>query len=741
MFTDSTEYRFTLRLRRLWRRASTAAPGRRMVIATVTVALVVLPMRLSGVVGYDTTPSRAGSSDEETLLEAGLRALRDGKSPLAVSLLRASVDEEGRLDPEAWLGLGVAYGRMERWNAAIDALERSIGELPDPLSGWTRYLQARFLVSSGRSDAADSLLSREELAETDGPLGERIHAVQLELARARGDRERESEILDHLIRGREGNAAGHAIRLAELLQEDDPDESAALRRRALDLPGSDEARGEGARFTLSADSVETRDALRAGQALYGLADWPGATGAFRMALESATTGEEATEARYRLGLSLYRNRDHRLAIEQFEKVVESPGRYRTSAAYYRARSIVATAGRETGAAALIAVADRFPRSRWAPRALKLAAERLGIQDCAAARDLLARLISDYPTHWENAEALFQLGNCARRNGDREAAQRWYVQLGNGVYHPHEKAQGFFWAGRMAEGRGDTAAAASYLARAADRYPDTFYGALAADELGRPSMPTVSLPEWGADGGLSVPDWAAADLAAGIVLLRVGRREEGELQMLHAIDSGSTDRERLYGLWSVCVEGRAFDAAVRLGEVLLRRFRWSEDDERYRNLSYPLYYADLIESEAERNRLDPLLILALMKQESLFLSDARSYAGARGLMQLMPETAREWARRLRLPQVDEEDLYDPSLSLRLGIPYFARLVRQFDGSVIKALAAYNAGATSVRRWERRLADERPETFVESIGYQETRTYVRTILNNYYRYRYLWNQPPS
>jgi soluble lytic murein transglycosylase len=105
---------------------------------------------------------------------------------------------------------------------------------------------------------------------------------------------------------------------------------------------------------------------------------------------------------------------------------------------------------------------------------------------------------------------------------------------------------------------------------------------------------------------------------------------------------------------------------------------------------------------------------------------------------MPETANDWARRLRLDPVEEEDLYDPDMNLRLGIPYLARLVDQFDGSIEKALAAYNAGATNVRRWERGLTDERPETFIESIGFSETRTFVRTILNNYYRYRYLWSQ---
>ena len=175
----------------------------------------------------------------------------------------------------------------------------------------------------------------------------------------------------------------------------------------------------------------------------------------------------------------------------------------------------------------------------------------------------------------------------------------------------------------------------------------------------------------------------------------------------------------------------------LAERLLRRYRWDEDDPRLRNLDYPLYYTDWILDEVEGTGLDPFLVLALMKQESAFAPHARSYVGARGLMQLMPATAEEWARRLRMGSVGEEDLYEPRLNIRLGIPYLAHLVERF-GSSEKALAAYNGGPTNVRRWERRVEDERPETFVESIGYPETRTYVRTILNNYHRYRYLWGQ---
>ena len=710
-------------------------------MAALAALITLLPLRWDAVRGPLPTAPTADPSDDERLLEAGLRALREGNSPLAVTLLRASAGDGGRLGAEAWLGLGVAFGRMERWRAALDALERSAEELPDALDGWIRYLQARFLVAAGRTLEADALLAASDERTRSGPAGERIRALQLGLARSAGERGRTMEILRELIVRKEGNAAQHAVMLADLVEATDPREAATLRRRALELPGRAEARGEASRRLLADGDADAETALLAGKVLYALADWPEAARAFRRARELSTSDAAGTEARYHLGLSLYRWHRYREARGLLSKVATRPGPFRATAAFYHARAVGATTDRETGAAALIAVADRFPRSRWAPRALKLAAERLGGKECGGVEEIIGRLIRDYPTYWENAEALFQLGNCARKQGDHEGARRWYVQLGNGVYHPYEKAQGFYWAARMASAQGDSTAADAYLQRAAGRYPDTFYGALAAGQLGRQKAVTGAVSGWNASDRLIVPEWATPDVAAGLILLRVGLSEEGEVQLLSAVDAARYDREQHYVLWEASVSGRAFDAAARMGERLLAGYQWSQDDRRLRNLAYPLYYVDLIVPEARERGLDPFLVLALMKQESRYLSDARSYAGARGLMQLMPETAREWARRLRLPPVTAEDLYDPALNIRLGIPYLARLVKQFDGSIEKALAAYNAGAGRVRRWERGLEDTRPETFVESIGIQETRTFVRAILNYYYRYRYLWKQPPA
>jgi soluble lytic murein transglycosylase len=125
-------------------------------------------------------------------------------------------------------------------------------------------------------------------------------------------------------------------------------------------------------------------------------------------------------------------------------------------------------------------------------------------------------------------------------------------------------------------------------------------------------------------------------------------------------------------------------------------------------------------------IDPYLVAALIRQESGFISSARSPAGALGLMQLMPATAG------RMERVSRRDLLDGRTNVRLGVRYFRQLVERFSGKVDLALAAYNAGPERVEDWKRRYQVEDPVLFVDLIPFKETREYVSLISRNYYWY---------
>lgn len=150
------------------------------------------------------------------------------------------------------------------------------------------------------------------------------------------------------------------------------------------------------------------------------------------------------------------------------------------------------------------------------------------------------------------------------------------------------------------------------------------------------------------------------------------------------------------------------------------------------LYFPLWYFDLV--KIKKNEIDPLLILSLIRQESAFNRQAFSTVGARGLMQVMPATARTVSRK------GAKNLFDPKTNINIGTIYLMRKLQQFGGDVELTLAAYNAGFGRVDDWLKRYPTDNKMLFLDFIPFRETRDYVSLILRNYYWYVKLY-EPTS
>ena len=153
------------------------------------------------------------------------------------------------------------------------------------------------------------------------------------------------------------------------------------------------------------------------------------------------------------------------------------------------------------------------------------------------------------------------------------------------------------------------------------------------------------------------------------------------------------------------------------------------------LLYPYRFRGIIEMHAEFAGVDPQLVAALVYVESKFKPEAESRRGARGLMQLMPETAL-WVCEQKGLSHHIDDLFDPEVNLKLGIWYLAYLFREFNGDRVLVLAAYNAGWSKVKAWLASGTWEGKVNDLHRIPYLETRRYVTKIMRTYYLYRYLY-----
>jgi soluble lytic murein transglycosylase len=177
--------------------------------------------------------------------------------------------------------------------------------------------------------------------------------------------------------------------------------------------------------------------------------------------------------------------------------------------------------------------------------------------------------------------------------------------------------------------------------------------------------------------------------------------------------------RVVGLWP---KGTIYDAPPSL-----------------QRLSYPLPFADLLSAESQARNLDPLLLAALIRQESLFEPVAESYAGARGLGQVMPATGEGIARSLKMDDFVVDDLYQPWVSVRFGAYYLGVQLGRFDNQILVALAAYNGGPGNTLRWLEATAGDDLDLFVEVITASQSRIYLQRVYEQYITYEALYRPP--
>ncbi len=177
----------------------------------------------------------------------------------------------------------------------------------------------------------------------------------------------------------------------------------------------------------------------------------------------------------------------------------------------------------------------------------------------------------------------------------------------------------------------------------------------------------------------------------------------------------------------------------------RRFAWRIGPEHRADmplavysLLYPFSFNEMVGAYASEHEVSPYLITAIMRQESIFDPQIVSPVGAIGLMQIMPYTGEEIARDLNEP-FDADSLYNPAVNVRYGAYYVRKLLNQFDGNIVLAIAGYNGGPHNAKRWQEQNKDDEFDLFIEDIGYSETRNYVKKVLANYWTYQKLSQMP--
>ncbi len=329
-----------------------------------------------------------------------------------------------------------------------------------------------------------------------------------------------------------------------------------------------------------------------------------------------------------------------------------------------------------------------------------------------------------------ADAEWTAGWIALRNlKKRPEAVAHFQNMLRAVSSPLSVARAEYWLGRALEESGKPEKARPYYEKAADKIT-TIYGQLAAEKTGRITpMPTQSVP----DTAL-IEKFKKSELFA--IMKMLESAEQHDLVALFAtrLFLDAQTPQAVTALAYALADGLKRDD---LAVTIARRARQSGTDIVF--LGYPV--RDLKHDE----RTESAIILSIIRQESSFASHAVSPAGARGLMQIMPATAKQMAHKKRKAFSVQKLNADPDFNVELGSTYFAELLKRFDGSYILAVAAYNAGPTNVKKWLNTignpLKDVDPVDWIERIPFGETRNYVQRVLENLHVYRRHLNYPES
>jgi soluble lytic murein transglycosylase len=202
-------------------------------------------------------------------------------------------------------------------------------------------------------------------------------------------------------------------------------------------------------------------------------------------------------------------------------------------------------------------------------------------------------------------------------------------------------------------------------------------------------------------------------------------------------------------WAAATRNFSTDE-LKLAAVLADRWEWhdraimtvaSAKDYSDLKLRFPLDYKSDIKQVADSKQLDPAHVYAVIRQESAFNKDARSPAGAMGLMQLMPKTGLATARKYNIPLGNTSLLYQPDKNITIGSTYLQQVMGQYDKNIVLASAAYNAGPHRVDRWLPREDEQEADSWIALIPYRETRNYVQRILAYIAIYDWRMGQPET
>ncbi len=725
----------------------------------------------SAVATYQTLLNQAGTPPEDRAQAAyslGQAALREGLFADAVDTLTLFIDQFPDDDRRAQVHFlrGDAYLGMSNWSAAIADFQAYLAARPGLIDSYAyeRIGDAQLALGS----TADALASYNQAIDASRSLVPLL-ALRERVAQVEVTENRSADAVaqyDAILKVAQNDPYRAEIALlgAQTLLNAGSDQDGLTRMAQVFNDYPDRPEAYQAMQALTEHGIELNQ-LDVGRVSFNYGDYQGAIEAFNQFAAQHTVGEVPAELDLLLGRAYREIGNTQAALTAFQTIINQ---YPTdplfgSALLEQGRTYFANGDNGKAIEQYMHVADTYNYLAEAPEALWRAGYLYSTEDQPdKARAVFERLADNYPDTQQARDGLFLAASLAYNANTLSVAERYYAELSVKTTGD-DQATAYFWVGRIALQRGDQRAAAQAFALAAQASPDSYFAARAQDIIKgiAPFAPpakaqfqfddaaeikqaedwlrtTYQIEQTGALWQLAPELQNDPRLVRGRELWDVSAYDEAIAEFDDLVDANSENALASYQL-AIYFRGiGAYQNAIVAASYVIRNANVGTLDAPpyIARLRYPAYYLDVVQDVSARRNIDPLLMLSLIRNESLFDTYASGGAGEKGLMQVIPSTAEYIATQLQWANYQHNDLYRPYAGIEFGAFYLWEQLTRFDGNVIASLAGYNAGPGRAITWLELSGDD-PDQFMTAIDIDSTRGYVQRIYSYYNIYRALYS----
>lgn len=464
---------------------------------------------------------------------------------------------------------------------------------------------------------------------------------------------------------------------------------------------------------------------------------------------------------FRTGMSFYNMNNYKNAREYLQRNYDSypGGDLADDTLYYLGRCLTNLDDNEGAIRTYKKLIELFPSSNFADDGLY----RIGrisyiTNDLQNAAFYYQRIIDEYPSGDRISDAYWELGWIKYRLQDYEGALFTFDGMSKHFKGTSLEEKSLFWKTKSLEKLGRKEEAAEGYKSLFSINPFSYYGFKSANALKdigiditfpainkelNPNNPEIAgtIPEIYEylEPQVIVSEEDATHINKAKELLFIEFYDSAASEIEASKEETDADPAKILEISTLYLKSRDYENSILLIQKNYKKLSSALTGSRkdyYYYLFYPFAYKEYVRKYAGTYGIDEKFILAIMREESRFKADAGSHAGAQGLMQIMPATGKNIADQLGISNFNNDMLHDPETSIRMGTYYIAQQLNNFGNNKYYALGAYNGGPGAMQRWINNYGGLDIDEFIENITYDETKNYIKKVMESYYIYELMY-----